>query len=97
MVFFLDITPFISLKSEPTFRRNMPPLSSMTNMHDSFCYLLYAALLLGSFSDAEDGGEISVEFQRTTEFYIPQDRTFPVAAMRRAVTPREDRHRSRAA
>jgi hypothetical protein len=53
------------------------------NMQKSVCYLLHAVLLLGSLFDGEDGAEISVEFQWTTQGYIPEDRSFPVAVMRR--------------
>jgi hypothetical protein len=43
------------------------------------CYLIHSGLLLGLFFYLEDGGDISpetsVDLQRTTRLYIPDDKT----------------------
>jgi hypothetical protein len=45
----------------------------------SVCFLLHADFLLGSFINPEDGGDMllqnSVDFQQTTQPYIPEDIT----------------------
>jgi hypothetical protein len=58
-----------SVESHPTFRGNMSPT----------CYLRHAGFLLYSFltlkMEATCSSETSVNFQQTTQCYIPEGRT----------------------
>jgi hypothetical protein len=51
---FWDITSCSSVESPLTFRRIISPLSSVTNQHNSACYLLHASFLLDLFFDLDD-------------------------------------------
>jgi hypothetical protein len=53
--------------------------TSSGSKQSSAWYLLHAGFLLGLFFDPEDGGDMFlrtlVDYQRTTQHYIPEDRT----------------------
>jgi hypothetical protein len=65
---FWDITPWSPFKSQPTFRRKQ---SSAT------CFTLVSCLAcsLALKMEVTYSSEMSVDFQRTTRRYIPEDRT----------------------
>jgi hypothetical protein len=51
-------------------------VSNVNRHQSSACHLLSRCFLLGLFFDPEAEGETSVDFQRTTRLYIPEDSTF---------------------
>jgi hypothetical protein len=77
-----------SVESQPMFRSNMSPASSVlknkpskdpASMHAELVIYFDAGFMLGLFFDPENGGaccsETSVSLQRSTWRYIPEDRT----------------------
>jgi hypothetical protein len=65
-----------SVESQLTFRRNIsPPSSGSKNKRNKVSVTsFHACFLIGTLFDPEDGWK-SVDFQRTTRRYIPENRT----------------------
>jgi hypothetical protein len=71
-----------SVKSQPTFRRNMSPPSFRVCLPPAFTPVSCSAYSSILKMEATCSSEKSVDFQRTTQRYIPEDITFQGQCMK---------------